>query len=135
MIFSHCKQIFAMDEPFYTYRLQREGSITHSGSIKMIQGIDYTLNKWVPILSCESNDQLRKDYLNYLAFIYSTGFVITGRLHGKERKESLKLMRKHRSILKYGYWRDLRIVRLASSAFGLSLFTILGRIYYDQTHI
>ena len=135
MIFSHCKQIFAMDEPFYTYRLQREGSVTHSGSIKMIQGIDYTLNKWVPILSCESNDQLRKDYLNYLAFIYSTGFVITGRLHGKERKESLELMRKHRSILKYGYWRDLRIVRFASSAFGLSLFTILGRIYYDRTHI
>jgi len=135
MIFSHCKQIFAMNEPFYTYRLQREGSITHSGSIKMIQGIDYTLNKWVPILSCESNDQLRKDYLNYLAFIYSTGFVITGRLHGKERKESLELMRKHRMILKYGYWRDLRIVRLASSAFGIPLFTLLGRIYYDRTHI
>lgn len=134
-VFVHCKKVFAMDEPFYTYRLQREGSITHSGSIKMIQGIDYTLNKWVPILSCESNDQLRKDYLNYLAFIYSTGFVITGRLHGKDRKESLELMRKHRSILKYGYWRDLRIVRLASSAFGLPLFTILGRIYYDRTHI
>ena len=134
-VFVHCKKVFAMDEPFYTYRLQREDSITHSGSIKMIQGIDYTLNKWVPVLSCESNDQLRKDYLNYLAFIYSTGFVITGRLHGKDRKESLELMRKHRSILKYGYWRDLRIVRLASSVFGLSLFTILGRIYYDRTHI
>lgn len=134
-VFVHCKKVFAMDEPFYTYRLQREGSITHSGSIKMIQGIDYTLNKWVPILSCESNDQLRKDYLNYLAFIYSTGIVITGRLHGKDRKESLELMRKHRSILKYGYWRDLRIVRLASSAFGLPLFTILGHIYYDRTHI
>ncbi len=134
-VFVHCKKVFAMDEPFYTYRLQREGSITHSGSIKMIHGIDYTLNKWVPILSDESDDQLRKDYLNYLAFIYSTGFVISGRLCGKERKDSLDIMRKHRTILRYGYWRDLRIVRLASSVFGLPLFTILGRIYYDKTHI
>lgn len=133
-VFVHCKKVFAMDEPFYTYRLQREGSITHSGSIKMIQGITYTVKKWFPIFLQEPNEILRLDFLNYLAFIYTTGFVVSGRMKPAMRKQAIAEMKSTRYILQYGYWKKTKVIRACSALLGPTLFSVLAVKYFALTH-
>ena len=134
-IFSHCTCISAVDNPFYTYRKGLENSVTGSFNLKMINGIDYTLDKWLPICNKMSDEVLKRDFLNYIAFIYTTGFVVMGNMDRQERKKAMPIMKKHKDILKFGYWRKTRIIKLASKMLGMNLFSILSAIYFDKTHI
>lgn len=134
MIFSHCKQIFAMDEPFYTYRLSRDGSVTQMNDIKAVQGITYTVKKWFPIFLQEPNEILRQDFLNYLAFIYTTGFVVSGRMKPAMRKQAIAEMKSTRYILQYGYWKKTKVIRACSALLGPTLFSVLAVKYFALTH-
>lgn len=134
-VFLNSKSVTAIDDPFYSYRHGRAESVTGSGNILMIRGIDYTVNKWIPICLDMKDEILRKDYLNYIAFIYTTGFVVTGRMKGETKKESINLMKKHTDVLKYGYWRKTRITKLAVKLMGMNLFSTLSAIYFKKTHI
>lgn len=133
-IFYNCHIISAVNDPFYTYRHSREGSVTGSANIKMIYGIDYTVNKWYPFIETIENETIKRDYLNYLAFIYSTGFVIAGRMDSKTRKEALSIMKKNRFILRYGYWKRTKIKKICLDILGMNLFSVLGSKYFDRTH-
>ena len=68
-VFTSCKSISAVNDPFYSYRQGRANSITGSSSIKMIYGIEYTVNKWLKETEKIGSEMIRKDVLNYLAFI------------------------------------------------------------------
>ena len=134
-VFLQSKKMAALNEPFYMYRQGRADSVTGCADIRMIYGIEYTVNKWVP-LSLEIKDEtIKKDYLNYIAFIYSTGYVICGRMKGKMRKEAIDIMKKYKNVLKYAYWKKPVITRYAVSVLGVGLFSRLASVYYDKTHI
>lgn len=134
-VFCSCSSVFAIDDPFYTYRKGRDDSVTGSSNIKMIEGIAYTLDKWLPISEKYENEIVKRDLLNYLAFIYTTGFVVSGRMNSENRKKALSIMKRYKSVLKYGYWRKTKIIRLASGVLGFSLFSRLSSIYFKLTHI
>lgn len=134
-IFLYSSSVRAINDPFYMYRQGRQDSVTGSSNIKMIYGISYTIDKWLPVAEQIDNEVIKKDYLNYLAFIYTTGFVVCGRMDKAQRKKALAIMNKHRSILKYGYWKKTKIIKLASGVLGNSLFSVLASRYYDKTHI
>lgn len=134
-VFLTANSTYAIDNPFYMYRQGRADSVTGASSIKMIEGIDYTLSKWIPIAEKLENKQIMADVLNYLAFIYTTGFVILGRLPKKDRAEALRIIRKHKSVMKYGYWRKTKVIRFADRLMGDRLFSKLSVIYYKHTHI
>ncbi|MCD7797633.1 MAG: glycosyltransferase [Clostridiales bacterium] len=93
-IFLNCNHIFALDSPFYMYRKGRKGSVTGSSNIKMIYEIEYTINKWFPVCAEINDDRLKRDALNYLSFIYTTGFVISERMDRANRKEAVSVMKK-----------------------------------------
>ncbi len=133
--FINAKSITAIDNPFYMYRQGRDNSITGVSSIKMIEGIEYTLNKWLPLAKQIDDSVLQRDVLNYLAFIYTTGFVVLGRLPKQDGKRALDIMRRNKSILKYGYWRKTKIIRFADALLGDRVFSKLSVIYYRHTHI
>ncbi|MGN1123073.1 MAG: glycosyltransferase family 2 protein [Eubacterium sp.] len=134
-IFTNCRSISAIDNPFYSYRKGRTESVTGSANIKMIYGIDYTVKKWIPL--CEGIDDpvMKKDILNYIAFIYSTGFVICGRMDRPTRKEALSIMKRHTSVLSFSYWKKPKITKYAIRLVGLNLFSIMAAKYFDRTHI
>lgn len=134
-IFLNSTSISAINDPFYMYRQGRDDSVTGSSNIKMIYGISYTLEKWLPVAERMADEVIKKDYLNYLAFIYTTGFVVCGRMDKSQRKNALQIMKKHRAILKFGYWKKTKIIRIASGLLGNSLFSVLASKYYDKTHI
>ena len=101
----------------------------------MIYGIEYTINKWLPI--CEKIDDpiVKKDLLNYIAFIYSTGFVVLGRIKKDEKKEAISIMQKYTDVLQYAYWRKQRITKIAVKVLGIRLFSFLASVYFRMTHI
>lgn len=134
-VFMSCKAISAIDNPFYSYRNGRLDSVTESSNIKMIYGIEYTVNKWIEKSRHLENNMIKNDLLNYIAFIYSTGFVISGRMDLKTRNHALKVMRKYRHVLKYGYWKKTRLARIAVHIMGMPLFSVLSALYFKLTHI
>jgi len=134
-IFYYSKVISAIDDPFYSYRHSRDGSITGTSNINMIHGIDYTVNKWFPITEKMTDAVIRRDYQNYLAFVYTTGFVVAGRMSGDKKKDAIALMKKNRFILKYGYWKKTKLTKIGSAVCGMKLFATLAAKYFDRTHI
>lgn len=134
-IFTACKSITAIDDPFYSYRKGRPGSITGSSNIKMINGIEYTVNKWLERSEKIENAVIKKDVLNYIAFIYSTGFVVCGRMERKKRKEALKIMNKYISVLKFAYWKKPKLAFVAVKLIGTNFFSLAAAKYFQITHI
>ena len=134
-VFLNSKSISALDEPFYLYRQARPGSITGSSSLKMIDGITYTVDKWYGIFEKLDNEVLKRDFLNYLAFIYTTGFVVSGRLPKDKRKQAFSMMKKYKFILDYGYWKKTRLTRLGINVAGMNLFSLAAVWYFNKTHI
>jgi hypothetical protein len=58
-----------------------------------------------------------------------------GRLSKSETNDALKIMKSHKSILKYGYWTKTKIIKYADMILGDRLFSKLAKIYFDKTHI
>ena len=133
-VFRHCRRLYAMDDPFYTYRLGRDGSITQTNDVKMVYGVTYTVNKWFPVFSQEQSEILHRDFLNYLAFIYTTGFVAAGRMAPAMRKQAIAEMKSARYILQYGYWKKTKLIRTCSALLGPTLFSVLAVKYFALTH-
>ena len=133
-VFYFSSSIYAIDEPFYMYRNGRPDSVTGSGNIKMIYGIDYTIEKWYKLCKNIENQQIVVDILNYLAFIFTTGFVISGRMDSPHLNEAKLLMKKHDYILNYGYWKKTKIIKVFYKLLGFDFFSKLSAIYFDKTH-
>lgn len=134
-IFISCQSIGAINDPFYSYRKGRLDSVTGSSNIKMICGIEYTVNKWLEQSQKIHNEMIKKDVLNYVAFIYSTGFVICGRMKRKTRKDALKIMNRYTAVLKYAYWIKPKITFAAVKLLGANLFSVLAAKYFIISHI
>lgn len=134
-VFSSCSSVCVVDKPYYTYRKGRKNSITHSSSIKMIYGIEYTINKWLPIIEKMDSDLLKRDFYNYIAFIYSTGLVVSGNMKKQDKKEAIKIMKKYKYVLNYAYWKKPKISKIALDFIGFNAFTYLANIYFNLTHI
>lgn len=129
-VFLNSVHIKAVNNPFYIYRKDVKTSVTSQGSLKIIKGIEYTIEKWLPVFEKCDHKTLKGDYLNYLSFIYTTGFVIMGALKKSERKQAIESMKRYRYILKYGYWKKTRLVRKLVKILGLNLFSRFANIYF-----
>lgn len=125
----------ALNEPFYMYRKGRSDSVTGSADIKMIYGIEYTINKWLPLCEKIEDEVIKKDFLNYIAFIYSTGFVVCGRMHRADRKKALAIMNKYKYVLNDSYWKKPTITKYAIKILGTNLFSVMASKYFERTHI
>ena len=134
-LFLCASNITALNNPFYMYRQGRSDSVTGSSDIKMIYGIAYTVEKWVSLCDSITDEVIKKDYLNYIAFIYSTGFVICGRMNKSERRKAIEIMKKHKYVLSYSYWKKPTITKYAIKILGINAFSKLASKYYDKTHI
>lgn len=134
-VFLYSTVLDALNEPFYMYRKGRADSVTGSADIKMVYGIEYTVKKWLVLCDKIEDEILKKDFLNYIAFIYSTGFVICGWMNKADRKKALKIMNKYKFVLKYSYWKKPIITKYAIKILGTNLFSVMASKYFERTHI
>lgn len=133
-VFLNSDKYTAIDDPFYMYRQGRSDSITSTSSIKMIYGIDYTIEKWTVKCNSIKNETIRKDVLNYLAYMYCTGFVLCGRMDKITRQKALKIMKKNKYVLNYAYWMRPRLIKYICNLLGFNMFSLIVTRYYDLLH-
>lgn len=117
-IFLNASDFTAIDDPFYTYRKRKGGSLTTSSQLNIIDGISYTLDKWIEESEKISNPKVKKDVLNYLAHIYTTGVIMLARLKGEDRRIATERLKAHRNILEMSYWKKTRAVRFSLNILG-----------------
>lgn len=117
-VFLNADSFAAIDNPFYTYRKGRIGSITTVPNMKTINGIIYTVEKWIEKANTIDNDTIKRDVLNYLAHIYTTGVVMLARLKGKDKKMATKRLKVYEDVLKAAYWKQTKAVRFSLAIFG-----------------
>lgn len=117
-VFLNSDSFAAIDNPFYTYRKGRIGSITTVPNMKTINGIIYTVEKWIEKANTIDNDTIKRDVLNYLAHIYTTGVVMLARLKGKDKKMATKRLKVYEDVLKAAYWKKTKAVRFSLAIFG-----------------
>ena len=125
-----CNSFSAINNPFYIYRKGRKDSITSSSFSKITYGITYTIDKWYKISNEIDDDQVKADVLNYLAFIYSTALVSLGRAKKHENQEVIKILSKHKFILKHAYWNNVKLIRLFVSVFGIKITSKMLKAYF-----
>lgn len=117
-VFLNADSFAAIDNPFYTYRKGRIGSITTVPNMKTINGIIYTVEKWIEKANTTDNDTIKRDVLNYLAHIYTTGVVMLARLKGKDKKMATKRLKVYEDVLEAAYWKKTKAVRFSVAIFG-----------------
>lgn len=117
-VFLNADSFAAIDNPFYTYRKGRIGSITTVPNMKTINGIIYTVEKWIEKANTIDNDTIKRDVLNYLAHIYTTGVVMLARFKGKDKKMATKRLKVYEDVLKAAYWKKTKAVRFSLAIFG-----------------
>lgn len=117
-VFLNADSFAAIDNPFYTYRKGRIGSITTVPNMKTINGIIYTVEKWIEKANTIDNDTIKRDVLNYLAHIYTTGVVMLARFKGKDKKTATKRLKVYENVLKAAYWKKTKAVRFSLAIFG-----------------
>lgn len=134
-VFLNANSIYAINNPFYMYRKGRSDSVTGLSDIRMVYGIDYTIEKWFGFCNNYENNIIKKDILNYLAYIYCTGLVIIGRMNKQDREEATEIMNKNRYILDYAFWRRPKTIRILLKLVKIDKLSVIVSKYYDLIHI
>lgn len=119
-LFCNCSSVGAVNEPFYIYRKGQGSTVSSGASIKLINGTVYTIEKWEKLAEKYSS-VIKDDILNYLAFIYSTGIIIIGRMSKKDKAIAVNKMKPLKHILGYGYWKKVRLIKYFFKIFGFSI--------------
>lgn len=130
-VFTSCKSVFAINNPFYSYRRNQEFSVTACAGMKMIDGSVLTIEKWLDKAENDKNlSAVKKDILNYLAHIYSTTIVVMGKMTKENRKTAIEKVKPYKFILKYAYWKQTKLVKLFLDIFGFNVsVTLISKIY------
>lgn len=74
-----------IDEPYVAYR-QREGSVSRSVKLKLLEDFLFVVNKWAKELSDLENSDLKNSLLSSLAKYYSNLLVIYMRVQNDDKK-------------------------------------------------
>ncbi|MCR5207532.1 MAG: glycosyltransferase [Eubacterium sp.] len=132
-VFLESEKLSAINNPFYMYRKGRSGSVTKASGIKMIYGIDYTVQKWSKLADSIENETVRADVLNYLAYIFCTGLVIMGRMDKPLRKKAGEIMDKNSFILKYAQWKRPKTIAMLLRFISIERLSRIISRYYDMS--
>lgn len=121
----NAKSITATNDVNYVYRQSRKGSVTTTADFKSVKDLMFTINKWNIESEKIENIEIKLDVKNYLAHIYSTALVICNRMSANDKKKAIGLLKEYKFILKYGYWRRLKLINIFVTLLGIKYTTWL----------
>lgn len=118
-VFTHANTFSAYDQLLYIYRYGRPGAITSEVSLNRIDGLLYTTDKWLKIMSQESDERLKKSILGYIAYFYGTAFQVASKMNRADRKVAASRLKVYLSTLAYADKLKSKVLRLASKVLGV----------------
>ena len=132
-VFLTAERYGAVNLPYYTYR-RHGGTLSTSVNAESVRWLMCIVDKWGRYSREQLSGELKWEFTNYLAHIYSTGFIFCGNMVLQERKKALEYMEPYRDILDEVYWKQLLLVKWCRKILGANLTSILMKYYFNMTH-
>ncbi len=120
-VFLKSESFCAMDEMLYIYRYGRNGAITDTISLERLNGVIYTLNKWIPIIKQDNAyKEIRNELLGYLCYMYCTSFILISKMQISDQKCAIEKMKRYKFLLRYGFGKKVLIIKYLSKFIGMT---------------
>lgn len=121
-IYMKANKIVPYNEPFYYYRELRPNSIINTVNLKRFQDITQIINKYINMLKSNRYDEkFKKAFINKLANLYASYFIIIGDTSLEDRENVEKTMKSLVWILKYTSGIKGRYAYFMEKIFGMKL--------------
>lgn len=121
-IYIKANRIVPYNKPFYYYRQLRPNSIINTVNLKRFQDITQIINKHLNMIKNNNyDDKFKKAFINKLANVYASYFVIIGETSLEDRESVEKIMKNLTWILKYTSGVKGRYVYFMEKIIGMKL--------------
>lgn len=124
-LFKVAEKFAFCDIDYYYYRQRRAGSITNTKTVKNVQCLLYIIKKWA---SKDMKRSYQKEINAFLAYEYMISLLCYVNLNKEEQKLLLADFKSYKWVLKFGNTKKIRLVRLFSLFFGISLTSKFLRV-------
>lgn len=127
-IYSLMPEIAIINENFYVYRMQRQGSITTSGDYNNLCDYCSILESSLSVITC-AKEEIRYELMSYLMYhvLIAVALCYKVKLTHKERKKLLTRLKVVSKGRIQNFTLDKR-VRLAAKIYKISGFSIMAKI-------
>lgn len=116
------KSFDTINDNFYVYR-QRSNSVTHTIQLKNIQDLRDNIVNSLDYINHEIDKKLRKLYMSYIAYQYSTFFITASRCNDIKVENIIKDMERYSYVLNYGQSTKLRVIKYMKKLLGRKIST------------
>lgn len=104
---------------YYEYRQGREGSITNDAQGKILEGMHLFIKESAEVLCTgrRAKGQLEEELMSFVAYEYA---VLMNEIV-KRKMDDYDFLKSYKWVLKFGRNKRIRVIRLLSDCFGISL--------------
>lgn len=123
----------ALSIPYYEYRQNREGSITHGVSSKSFFDLTLFVKETAEAATQKKlPDAVHDCVLSFAAYEYSILLWQYSKLAQRDRVEARKFLKEYQWVLRYSRTRKLLMVRMARSVLGINASAKLLDLYMSH---
>lgn len=125
------KRLKVLRKPYYAYRIDREGSITSSVSVKNV-------NDLVNIINTLSDDEfnqkseIEKYEKGFMCFLFFVMLGFAGGMNKEDKKQAKPLFKEMENICDYSIMRQTNICRFVYKTLGYKFTAKLLNIYFNM---
>lgn len=128
-LFLKSKTFKALNQTFYVYLINRQGSITATTDTKSIDDMLFTIDKWLPRLN-QAKD-IDRSMLSHLAYLFSIILYNVSKISVNEYIRYQDDLKKLLPILKFSLIPKIRVIHLLSYCIPLRLLIKSIKIIYE----
>lgn len=122
------------DTDYYMYRQNRPGSISGTIGISNVRDLIYVVDKWFVEAENSSDVDVQAVLYSFAAYEYKVLLGVVCILTPEERKEIFPWLETHKRLLKYRSDRQVRMIRVAVSLFGVEKTAGILHSYLMHRH-
>jgi len=122
----------AQNIPFYEYRQNREGSVSHKISQKSLFELGRFVADSSDLLSRHPENSSIRRLMNFVAYEFSIMLWHYSSLNTTELSEAKALLEKYKWVLRYGTTKRLRLIGVLVKLFGIHLVSKLLNFYMNR---
>lgn len=115
-LFAKASKYSYLEECYYFYRQQREGSITNTGFTKGLDSTFWIIKKWA---TKKPRTKYQSVLNSFLSYQYMVALYSISRLNKNVSKKYFKEAKEYRWLLKYGGSKKLKLVKMVSMFLGI----------------
>ena len=129
-VFLHAQSFDSLDDTFYIYRKNREGSITNRADEQSFLDMLFIIEKWYGLIQDRKYDLIREFVLDYLAYQFSICLILLSRIKNPLKREMKVRAKKMSFLLLHATGLKTTTVRYIYRLFGLDATIVVTGLYH-----